>query len=350
MDEQKLMNIAKTLTSTPGKGILAADESAATCEKRFSAVGVPCTQETRRTYRSLLITAPRAKEVLSGVIFYDETVWQHVESGETFVAYCQKAGMVPGIKLDEGLADMEGHPGEKVSKGLATLEERLPTYVAAGLQFAKWRSVITIGEGLPSKECIEENARILAQYAIACQKAGMVPIVEPEVLLEGNHGIERSREVLNSTLSALFAAMHAQGVYMPGAILKTSMVVPGKDSAEPMDNEKVAQYTSEVLLKTVPQTFGGVVFLSGGQTSRDAFLNLSLIKQKASYPWGVTFSYSRALQDSALKAFAQNMAEVAPAQQKFNDILLVAAAAAKGQLTAADVDNMDSFVSRSQDV
>jgi fructose-bisphosphate aldolase, class I len=344
MDQQKLETTAKQLVA-PGKGILAADESAPTCEKRFKAVGVECNEENRRQYRQLLVTAPASAQVLSGIIFYDETFWQSTNDQKLFREVAAAQGVLPGIKVDLGLVDLPGFPGEKISRGLDDLPERIGKYAQNGARFAKWRSLITIGEGIPTDECIEANAFVLARYARICQDAGVVPIVEPEVLLEGTHTIDKCEEVMAHTLDILFKAMTAYRVHIPGAILKTSMVLAGKDSGVAMDHNDVAERTSRVLHDHVPKELGGVVFLSGGQTPDDAFINLNRIAKKGPHPWGVTFSYSRALQDPVLKAWAK--AIDGDPTQIFADQLQKASQASQGQFV--ETQGGDTFVSQSQD-
>ena len=347
-DLQKLEQTAKAMAS-PGKGLLAADESAATCQKRFDAVKVPCTEETRREYRELLLTAPGAEEFLSGVIFFDETFWQATSHGQVFREYLKTHNVLPGIKVDKGLVDLPGFPGERISQGLDGLPERMETYAGAGGRFAKWRTVITIGDGIPTDECIGANTFVLARYARICQEAGIVPIVEPEVLFDGNHTSEECEAVMARTLDILFNTMAAFRVHLPGAVLKTSMVLPGKDSGTPIDHDEVAERTVRVLQEHVPVDLGGVVFLSGGQTPTDAFLNLNRIAQRGPHPWGVTFSYSRALQDPVLKAWAKDRKAVDTTKQLFKKQLELAAAASRGELDESTLET-DNFVSHSQDL
>jgi fructose-bisphosphate aldolase class I len=239
-EQQKLEEIAKKIVAR-GRGLLAADENNASCEKRFDAVGVECTEDTRREYRQLLLTTPGAEDILSGVILFDETYWQSTDHGQVFREYLRNHGVMPGIKVDKGLVDLPGFDGEKVTQGLDGLPERMVTYGAAGAQFAKWRAVIAIGEGIPTDECIGANTYTLARYARICQDAGIVPIVEPEVLLDGTHTIEQCEQVMAHTLDVLFQTLRAFKVHLPGAILKTSMVLPGKDSGVPINADDVAE-------------------------------------------------------------------------------------------------------------
>lgn len=347
MNEHTLEGTAHALVAS-GKGILAADESTPSANKRFAAVGVAETEENRRAYRSLLLTTPGAGTHLSGVIFHDETFWQKTDEGVAMTEALSSHGVIPGIKLDLGLEDLGGFPGEKISRGLDDLATRAAKYVASGARFAKWRSVFAIGDGMPTDAALDANAFVLARYARICQDAGLVPIVEPEVLLDGAHGIDDAERAMSRAFDALFLAMKKYRVYLPGAILKTSMAVPGKDSGVAMDHGDVALRTSRALKAHVPSDLGGVVFLSGGQTSDDAIANLDAIAKMGPYPWGLTFSYSRALQDPVLKHWAAHPEDVAGAQQKFLDRLEKAALASEGKL--GNLSAGDGFVSGSQDL
>lgn len=348
MDPDKLEQIAKSLVRR-GKGLLAADESNASCEKRFDAVGVPCTEETRREYRELLLTAPGSEDMLSGVIMFDETFWQSTGHGQVFRENLKNRGVAPGIKVDMGLVDLPGFPNEKVTQGLDGLSVRMAAYAAAGGKFAKWRAVITIGEGIPTNECIGANTYALARYARICQEYNVVPIVEPEVLFDGSHTIEQCEEVTIRTYDILFQTMRAFRVHLAGAILKTGMILPGKDSGAQMNHDEVADRTVRVLHEHVPHELGGVVFLSGGQTPTDAFINLNRIVQRGPHPWGLTFSYSRALQDPVLKAWARNRDAVNDVQAIFIRQLQLVQAASKGELDESVLE-AESFVSHSQDL
>jgi len=348
MDEDKLARIAKSLVA-PGKGLLAADESSTSCAKRFEAVGVPCTEETRREYRQLLLTTPGAEEMLSGVILFDETFWQSTDHGQIFREYLKNHGVAPGIKVDKGLVDLPGFPGEKVTQGLDGLPERMVTYAGAGAQFAKWRAVITIDDGIPTDECIGANVYTLARYARICQEAGIVPIVEPEIIFDGKHSAEDCEAAMARTFDILFQTMRSFRVYMPGAILKTSMVLPGKDSGTPINHDDVAERTVRVFQEHVPDDLGGIVFLSGGQTSNDAFMNLNRIAQRGLGTWGITFSYSRALQDPVLKAWAKDRKAIHDIQELFYRQLQRASAASRGELDENTL-NDDTAASHSQDM
>jgi fructose-bisphosphate aldolase class I len=348
MDTDKLEHIAKTLVAS-GKGLLAADESNASCEKRFDAVGMPCTEDTRREYRQLLLTAKGAEQYMNGAILFDETFWQTGGDGQAFRVALKNNDVLPGIKVDKGLVDLPGFAGEKITQGLDGLPEHMKAYAAGGAQFAKWRSVVAIGDGIPTDECIGANTLALSRYARICQDAGIVPIVELEVLFDGTHSIEDCERVMAHSLDILFPTMRAFRVHLPGAILKTSMVLPGKDSGQAIDHNDVAECTVRVLHDHVPHELGGVVFLSGGQTPRDAFINLNRIAQRGPHPWGVTFSYSRALQDPVLEAWAQNRHAKHDVQQLFISQLELASAASKGKLDESLL-GADDFVSHSQDL
>jgi fructose-bisphosphate aldolase class I len=289
-----------------GKGILAADESFPSIEKRFKSIGVESPEENRRAYRDLLLTTPGASEFISGVIFFDETLRQMTADGVPFVAVLKREGIIPGIKVDKGTKKLPGFPGETITEGLDGLRERLGEYAKLGAQFAKWRAVITIGEGIPTRYCIEANADALARYAALCQGAGLVPIVEPEVLMEGDHTIERAEEATETTLRATFAALAKARVLLEGTILKSSMVVSGKDCPKQAGVTEVAERTVRCLLRTVPAAIPGVVFLSGGQSDQAATAHLNAmnaIKRSRDHPWELSFSYGRALQAPALKAW-----------------------------------------------
>lgn len=348
MNQADLEQIAKSLVA-PGKGLLAADESAATCQKRFDSVGVECTEETRREYRGVMITTPDAHDFMSGIIFYDETFWQKTDDGISFPEYLKSHGVVPGIKVDKGLINFPGFEGEKLTQGLDGLPEQMTKYYDAGARFAKWRAVITIGNNTPTTENINANAYVLARYARICQDAGIVPIVEPEVLFDGTHTIEQTEDVVSRTLDTLFRTMKELRVHIPGAILKTSMVLPGKDSGTPINHDDVAERTVRALHTHVPQDLGGVVFLSGGQTSNDAFINLNRIAKKGPHPWGLTFSYSRAIQDPILKAWAKDRTAKDQVQELFHRQLSLVSAASKGELDESQLQN-DNFVTKSQDL
>ena len=301
MDTKTLSETAQLMVAK-GKGILAADESNGTCNKRFAPLGIPETEEMRRTWRELLLGTPSAESYLSGAILFDETFRQTTSDGSTFPEMLAKRGILPGIKVDKGTVDFACHPGELVTEGLDGLRARFAEYKALGARFAKWRAVVTIDteKNLPSLECMRANAGILAMYALLAQEAGIVPMLEPEVLLEGVHTIDTSADVTARAIKVLFEAMVSYGVYLPGVVLKTSMVVPGSKSGQVMNADEVAERTSRVLKGNVPESVGGVVFLSGGQSPLDATKNLNAIAKAGPYPWGLTYSYSRGIQQPVI--------------------------------------------------
>lgn len=341
-----LEKTAKRLVG-PGKGILAADESTASANKRFAAVGIEETEDARRAYRDILLESPKAGEILSGVILAEETFWQDNLAGAPFRRSLAARGILPGIKVDEGLVDLLGFPGEKVTKGLDSLPERMAKYHENGAVFAKWRAVVSAEPGFPSDAALAANMFLLARYARVAQEYDIVPIVEPEVLLDGSHTIDASEVVLARTLQALFSALQAYRVHLPGVILKTSMVLPGKDAGVAMDNEEVGLRTARTLKAYVPKEVGGVVFLSGGQTSVDAMRNLAAVVRQGGFPWGLTFSYSRALQDPVLSYWAGHRDDRAGSQGLFDRQLDVAARALRGE---DPIDKAVDFVSGSQDL
>jgi len=313
MDIAALTETAKAMVA-PGKGILAIDESDGTCKKRFDALGVECDEESRRTYRQLLITAEGVNEGVSGMILFDETLRQKTDDGTAFPAELAKRGMLPGIKVDMGAKDLALHSGEKVTEGLTGLRERLAEYKELGAKFAKWRAVITIGDGIPSDACIMGNAHGLARYAALCQEAGIVPMVEPEILLDGNHTLETCYEVSVKTWKKLFSELAQQGVAPEGTILKTSMILAGKDCPEQADLDTIAKKTIEGLKEGVPDNIGGIVFLSGGQGDVEATERLNRMNQIGGFPWPLSFSYGRSIQRPALKIWADNQEHVKEAQ------------------------------------
>ncbi len=303
MSSQSIESVANAMVAE-GKGILAIDESSPTIKKRFDSIGAECTEENRRAYRELLIAGDGINAFISGMILYDETIRQTTGDGTPFPELLTSRGIMPGIKVDGGAKDLAGHPGEKVTEGLDGLRDRLAEYRKLGAPFAKWRAVITIGNGLPSRGCIAANCDGLARYAALCQEAGIVPMVEPEILLDGDHSIERCYEVSEVTLRALFAALYEQRVVLEGTILKASMVLTGNKCAKRAGVEEVAERTLRCLRNTVPAALPGVVFLSGGQTPVEAPTHLNAMNALAgTLPWKRSFSYSRALQQPALKAW-----------------------------------------------
>jgi fructose-bisphosphate aldolase class I len=311
-----LQTIAKALVAE-GKGILAADESDGTIKKRFDSIGVESTDENRRAYRELLFTTEGVEEFISGVIFFDETIRQSTEDGTPFPQLLESRGIIPGIKVDKGAKDLAGAPGETVTEGLDGLRERLAEYYELGARFTKWRAVISIGDGRPSDYCIWVNAHALARFAALSQEAGLVPIVEPEVLMDGEHSIEESYRVTDRTLQALYTELFDQRVKREGSLLKTNMVVSGYGAPEQADVDTVADMTIKCLRNTVPAAVPGVVFLSGGMSDEDATARLNAMNQRGPHPWELSFSYGRALQAPALKAWGGDPSKVEDAQKAF---------------------------------
>jgi fructose-bisphosphate aldolase class I len=298
----------------PGKGILAADESSGTIKSRLDSIGVESTEENRRAYRQLLLTAKGAAENIGGVILYEETLGQKADDGRPFPKVLLDQGIAPGIKVDTGAKNLAGAPGEKITEGLDGLRERLAKYVGMGAKFAKWRAVITIGEGIPSNYCIEANAHALARYAALCQEAGLVPIVEPEVLMDGGHDVERCRAATEAALRCTYEQLALHRVMLDGTLLKPNMVVAGAKCPKQAGIDEVADLTLAVLRRTVPAAVAGIVFLSGGQGEEEATAHLNAMNARGPHPWTVSFSYGRALQQSALKTWGGKAANVAAAQ------------------------------------
>ena len=314
MSIEQLEEIAQAMVAE-GKGIIVIDESSATCKKRFDGVGIECTEETRRNYREMLLTVPNLRDYISGAILYDETLRQSTRAGVPFTKVMMDNGILPGIKVDKGPVPLAGFPGEVVTEGLDGLRDRLKEYAKLGAKFAKWRAVININDDAPSGTCIEANCHVLARYAALCQEAGIVPMVEPEILMDGDHDIEVCYDVTEATLRSLFGALYEHNVMLEGTILKASMVISGKDCPEQASIEEVAEMTLRCLKATVPATLPGIVFLSGGQSDELATAHLNEINQYDT-PWPVSFSYGRAMQQAALKLWAQDMAgNFAKAQQ-----------------------------------
>ncbi len=332
MDQALLRETASKLV-TDGKGILAADESTGTCTKRFEALGIESTADSRRDYRAMLFSTPGLEESVSGVILYDETLRQSTTDGTGLGALLQSKGIMPGIKVDTGAKDLAGHDGEKITEGLDGLRERLAEYRELGAKFAKWRAVITIGHGIPSTACLVGNAHGLARYAALCQEAGIVPIVEPEVLMDGDHDIETCDEVTRAAWDILFDALKAHDVYLPGILLKPSMIISGKDAPARADATEVAQRTFDGLRDCVPASVPGVVFLSGGQSPEEATEHLRIMNTLGPKPWALSFSYGRALQEPALAAWNGDNANVPAAQAALKERCDANHAAAFGQET-----------------
>jgi fructose-bisphosphate aldolase class I len=331
MSSQSIEAIANAMVAD-GKGILAIDESSPTIKKRFDSIGAECTEENRRAYRELLIAGDGINEFISGMILYDETIRQASSDGTPFPKLLASRGIMPGIKVDGGAKDLSGHPGEKVTEGLDGLRDRLAEYRKLGAPFAKWRAVITIGDGIPSRGCITANCHALARYASLCQEAGIVPMVEPEVLLDGNHSIDRCYEVSETTLRALFSALHEQRVVLEGTILKASMVLTGNKAANRAGVEEVAERTLRCLKNAVPAALPGIVFLSGGQTPVEATAHLNAMNvMGADLPWKLSFSYSRALQEPALKTWNGDAANGKAAQAALYNRAQLNSAASQGR-------------------
>jgi fructose-bisphosphate aldolase class I len=316
MDVQELERIAEQIVAD-GKGILAADESTGTIKKRFDSIGVESSEETRRAYRELLFTTEGAEEFIGGVILYDETIRQKASDGTPFPKLLESKGIVPGIKVDEGAKPLALAEGETVTEGLDGLRERLAEYRELGARFAKWRAVITIGKDIPSEYSIWTNAHALARYAALCQEAGVVPIVEPEVLMDGDHTIERSFHVTSHVLHAVFTELRDQRVQPEGILLKPNMVLAGYESPEQVSDEEIAHQTVRCFRRHVPAAVPGIVFLSGGQSEEEATRRLNAMNALGPNPWKLSFSYGRALQAAALKAWGGHEENVQAAQRAY---------------------------------
>ena len=308
MNEKVLQETALAMVGS-GKGILAADESTGTIEKRFNSINVENTEPNRQAYRDMLFTTPGFEQYTSGVILFEETLFQKGLDGTPFPKLLAAKGVIPGIKVDKGAKDLPGAPGETITEGLDGLRERLVKYREAGARFAKWRAVITIGNGIPTDYCIHTNAHALARYAALCQEAGIVPIVEPEVLMDADNTIEICEDVTNRTLAAVFHELNLQRVLLEGMILKPNMVIAGKKCTVQADRKAVAAATMRTLKRHVPGAVPGIAFLSGGQSDEDATAHLDEMNKAGSLPWKLTFSYGRALQAAALKAWKGSNAE-----------------------------------------
>jgi fructose-bisphosphate aldolase class I len=316
MNMQDIINTAGTMVAKD-KGLLAMDESNPTCNKRFEKAGIPQTEETRRSYREMIITTPRLGECVSGVILYDETIRQRKKDGTPFIKVITDAGIIPGIKVDIGAKAMAGFPGEKITEGLDGLRDRLIEYFEMGARFAKWRAVITVGSGIPSRVCIEANAAALARYAALCQEAGLVPVVEPETLMDGDHTMAQCVKITEEVLNAVFNQLYAQRVALDGMILKPNMALPGLacPSQEPAD--EIADATVKCLLRAVPAAVPGIAFLSGGQSGELASERLNAMNKrfKSRLPWALAFSFARAIQQPALEIWKGSESNVAAAQK-----------------------------------
>jgi fructose-bisphosphate aldolase class I len=361
MNTQILTDTAKAMVADD-KGLLAMDESNPTCNKRFAKLNIPQTVEARRAYRELIVTTPGLGESISGVILYDETIRQQKKDGTPFLKVLSDAGIIPGIKVDTGAKDLAGFPGEKITEGLDGLRERLKEYFQMGARFAKWRAVIAIGEGIPTRSCIEANAHALARYAALCQEAGLVPIVEPEVLMDGDHALERCRAVTEEVLRTVFNQLNSQRVRLEGMILKPNMVLPGSNCPphqevkevgvgeqqyqvrlsdrqpdEEQDIDEVANVTVKSLWRTVPAAVPGIAFLSGGQSAELASerLNAMNLRFNSRLPWALSFSFARAIQQPALEIWQGKESNVKAAQQALLQRARCNRAARRGEYTAA---------------
>ncbi len=316
MNAQELINTARALVAND-KGLLAMDESNPTCNRRFARLGIPQTEEVRRAYREVIVTTPALGECISGAILYDETISQRKKDGTPLVKVLTDAGIIPGIKVDTGAKDMAAHPGERITEGLDGLRDRLKEYSQMGARFAKWRAVIAVGDGIPSRGCIEANAQALARYAALCQEAGLVPVIEPEVLMDGGHSLQRCREVTEEVLRTVFNQLYTQRVLLEGLILKPNMVLPGSTCPKQEDVDEVADATLRCLLRAVPAAVPGIAFLSGGQSGElaSARLNAMNVRFKSRLPWALAFSFARAIQQPALEIWQGKEAHVSAAQQ-----------------------------------
>jgi fructose-bisphosphate aldolase class I len=336
MNAQELIDTARVLVAGD-KGLLAIDESNPTCNKRFARLGIPQNEETRRSYRELILTIPGLGECISGVILYDETIRQSRKDGTRFVKVITDAGIIPGIKVDTSAKDMAGHPGEKITEGLDGLRDRLAEYSQMGARFAKWRAVIIIADGIPTQGCIEANAQALARYAALCQESGLVPVVEPEVLMDGEHTLKRCCEVTEEVLRTVFNQLYMQRVMLEGMILKPNMVLPGLTCPMQEAVDEVADATVRCLLRAVPAAVPGIAFLSGGQSGElaSAHLNAMNVRFKSQLPWALAFSFARAIQQPALEIWQGEEAHVLAAQQALCHRARCNRAARRGEYNAA---------------
>ncbi len=330
MNHQQLESVAQAMV-LDGKGILAADESTGTITKRLSSVDVESTEENRRTYREMLFTSDDIEKYISGVIMYDETLRQSTEDGTPFPKYLDDRGIIPGIKVDAGAKDMAGFPNEKVTEGLTGLRSRLEEYVKLGAKFTKWRAVITIGDDIPTKANIRANAHALARYAALAQEAGLVPIVEPEVLMDGDHTIERCEEVTLKVLDEVFSQLLEHRVYLEGIVLKPNMVISGKECPKQASVQEVAEATVRTLKRTVPAAVPGIAFLSWGQSAEEATEHLNAMNEMGEHPWNLTFSYGRALQQPALHTWSGNKDKYGEAQSNLTKRSKLNGAASSGK-------------------
>jgi fructose-bisphosphate aldolase class I len=336
MNAQELIDTARALVAGD-KGLLAMDESNPTCNKRFARLGIPQTEKARRAYRELLVTTAGLGECISGAILYDETIRQQKKDGTPFIRAIIDAGIIPGIKVDTGAKDMAGHPGEKITEGLDGLRDRLAEYSQMGARFAKWRAVIAVGDGIPSRGCLEANAQALARYAALCQEAGLVPVVEPEVLMDGDHTLERCNEVTEAVLRMVFHELYSQRVMLEGMLLKPNMVLPGLACPEQETVDEVADATVRCLSRSVPAAVPGIAFLSGGQPAElaSARLNAMNARFEGRLPWALAFSFARAIQQPALEIWQGKEANVPAAQRALYHRASCNRAARRGEYTAA---------------
>ncbi len=338
MDHTSLVDIANTMVQK-GKGILAADESTPTCKKRFDSINVESTEENRNKYRNMLFTADGIENYISGVILFDETLRQStMEGGVPFPDHLTKLGILPGIKVDKGAKQLANTRDEKITEGLDGLRDRLKEYYELGARFTKWRAVITIGENMPTAYCMSANAHALARYAALCQELGLVPIVEPEILMDGTHTIDESYQLTTETLYNVFYELVSQGVELEGMVLKPNMVLSGYDCSEQASVEQVAEMTVDCFLNTVPAAVPGIAFLSGGQSDELATAHLNAMNQIDNTPWNLTFSYGRALQAPALKAWSGKDENISSAQDAFMKRAKFNSLATKGDFSA-DMEN-----------
>ena len=336
MSSQGLIDTARAMVAED-KGLLAMDESTPTCNKRFEKVGIPQTEECRRSYRELIVTTPGLGESISGVILYDETIRQSRKDGTPFIKVITDVGIIPGIKVDTGAKDMAGHPGEKITECLDGLRDRLAEYSHMGARFAKWRAVIAVGDCLPSRGCVEANAQALTRYAALCQEAGLVPVVEPEVLMDGEHTMEHCFVVTENVLRTVFNQLYIQRVILEGMILKPNMVLPGLSCPEQESVDEVADATVNCLMQAVPAAVPGIAFLSGGQSAElaSARLNAMNVRFKSRLPWALAFSFARAIQQPALEIWQGKVINVPKAQQALYHRAKCNQAARRGEYNAS---------------
>jgi len=339
MNAQKLIDTARAMVADD-KGLLAMDESNPTCNRRFAKLGIPQTGQARRAYRELIVTTPGLGESISGAILYDETIRQQKNDGTPFAKAIADTGIIPGIKVDTGAKDLAGHPGEKITEGLDGLRDRLAEYFQMGARFAKWRAVIAMGEGIPSRASIEANAHALSRYAALCQEAGLVPVVEPEVLMDGEHTLDRCSKVTEEVLKTVFSQLYRQGVMLEGVILKPNMVLPGSTCPTQETVDEVADATLQCLLRSVPAAVPGIAFLSGGQSAElaSARLNAMNVRFESRLPWALAFSFARAIQQPALEIWRGQEANVSLAQGALRHRAQCNRAARRGEYSAGMED------------